>query len=105
MKKLAAALSTAMATAVVPVAIAPVGPADVCAGADGRACLGGWLHRRSRSLGDRRGHRGGHRPILAGPRAVLLGRGCAVLHARRGPLLMVVQVPPVGAPGKGDGPG
>ena len=37
-------------------------------------------------------------PILAGPGAVLLGRGCAVLHARRGPLLMVVQVPPVGAP-------
>ena len=36
MKKLAAALLTAMAMAVVPVAIAPVGHADVCAGADGR---------------------------------------------------------------------
>jgi hypothetical protein len=37
MKKLAAALLTAMAmAAVVPVAIAPVGHAEVCAGADGR---------------------------------------------------------------------
>jgi hypothetical protein len=36
MKKLGAALLTAMAMTVVPVAIAPVAHADVCAGADGR---------------------------------------------------------------------
>ena len=36
MKKLAAALLTAMATAVAPVAIAPVAHADICAGAHGR---------------------------------------------------------------------
>ena len=36
MKKLAAALLTAMATAVAPVVIAPVADADICAGAHGR---------------------------------------------------------------------
>ena len=36
MKKLAAALMTAMAMAVVPVAIAPAAQADICAGANGR---------------------------------------------------------------------
>jgi hypothetical protein len=36
MKKLAAALLTAMATAAVPVAIAPAAQADICAGAQGR---------------------------------------------------------------------
>ena len=36
MKKLAAALLTAMAAAVAPVAIAPVADADICAGAHGR---------------------------------------------------------------------
>jgi hypothetical protein len=36
MKKLAAALLTAMAMAVVPVSIAPVSQADICAGAHGR---------------------------------------------------------------------
>jgi hypothetical protein len=36
MKKLAAALMTAAAAAVVPVAIAPAAQADVCAGAHGR---------------------------------------------------------------------
>ena len=36
MKKLAAALLTALAMAVVPVAIAPAAHADVCAGAHGR---------------------------------------------------------------------
>jgi len=36
MKKLAATLLTAMATAVAPVAIAPGAHADICAGADGR---------------------------------------------------------------------
>ncbi len=36
MKKLAAVLMTAAAAAVVPVAIAPVAQADVCAGAHGR---------------------------------------------------------------------
>jgi hypothetical protein len=36
MKKLTAALLIAVATAVAPVAIAPVAGADVCAGADGR---------------------------------------------------------------------
>jgi hypothetical protein len=36
MKKLAAALLTAMAMAVAPVAIAPAAHADICAGAHGR---------------------------------------------------------------------
>jgi hypothetical protein len=36
MKKLAAALLTAMAAAAAPVAIAPVAQADICAGAHGR---------------------------------------------------------------------
>jgi hypothetical protein len=36
MKKLAAALMTAAAMAVVPVAIAPAAQADICAGANGR---------------------------------------------------------------------
>ncbi len=36
MKKLAAALLTAMAMAAAPVAIAPVAHADICAGAHGR---------------------------------------------------------------------
>jgi hypothetical protein len=36
MKKLAAVLLTAMATAVAPVVIAPVAQADICAGAHGR---------------------------------------------------------------------
>jgi hypothetical protein len=36
MRKLAAALLTAMAAAVAPVVIAPVAGADICAGADGR---------------------------------------------------------------------
>jgi hypothetical protein len=36
MRKLAAALLTAMAMAVVPVAIAPAARADICAGAHGR---------------------------------------------------------------------
>ena len=36
MKKLAVALLTPMAMAVVPVAIAPVAHADICAGAHGR---------------------------------------------------------------------
>jgi hypothetical protein len=36
MKKLAAALMTAAAAAVVPVAIAPAAQADICAGAHGR---------------------------------------------------------------------
>lgn len=36
MKKLAAALLTAMAMAVAPAAIAPVAQADICAGAHGR---------------------------------------------------------------------
>jgi hypothetical protein len=45
MKKLAAALLTAMAMAVVPVAIAPVGHAEICAGADGRHfAAGGCSH-------------------------------------------------------------
>jgi len=41
MKKLAAALLTAMAMAVAPVAIAPVAHADVCAGAHGRHVAAG----------------------------------------------------------------
>jgi hypothetical protein len=41
MKKLAAALLTAMAMAVVPVAIAPAAHADVCAGAHGRHVAAG----------------------------------------------------------------
>ena len=36
MKKLAAALLTATAAAVAPIAIAPVAQADICAGASGR---------------------------------------------------------------------
>ncbi|HUH70440.1 MAG TPA: hypothetical protein VLZ05_17225 [Mycobacterium sp.] len=36
MKKLAAALLTAMATVVAPAAIAPAAHAEICAGADGR---------------------------------------------------------------------
>lgn len=36
MKKLTAALLTAMAAAVAPVALAPVAGAEICAGADGR---------------------------------------------------------------------
>jgi hypothetical protein len=36
MKKLAAALLTALAAAVAPVAVAPIAHADICAGAHGR---------------------------------------------------------------------
>ena len=45
MKKLAAALLTALAMAVAPVAIAPVAHADICAGAHGRHfAAGGCSH-------------------------------------------------------------
>jgi hypothetical protein len=52
MKNLAAALLTGIATAVMPVAIAPVAQADVCAGAHGRHFAAGECTNISHIGGD-----------------------------------------------------
>ena len=80
MKKLAAVLMTAAAAAVVPVAIAPVAQADICAAHTD--AMSEWVAAPTSPVTwRRRGDRGGHRPVRSRRDTVLHGqRVCLTTH-------------------------
>ena len=89
MKKLAVALLTPMAMAVVPVAIAPVAHADICAGAHGRHfAAGGCTPGIAGDVVAGAAIAAATDTVRSWRRAVLHGRGRAVLHTPWRPLLV-----------------